>query len=239
MFGHEMVRDHLIECTSNERNSVLFYKQNKERENLQMSLSEKEVLEIFQKTGALLEGHFLLTSGRHSNVYFQCAKVLQYPEYTEKICSVIAEHFRDFNIDTVISPAIGGIIVGQEVARQLNKRSIFAEREGKALTLRRGFSLREGERVLVCEDVVTTGGSVFEVIDIVKESKAEVAGVGFIVDRSNGKVIFNSSRQDGVLTDHPQFSVIKINAVSFLPEDCSFCKQGLELIKPGSRKIKI
>jgi orotate phosphoribosyltransferase len=204
-----------------------------------MILNEKEVLEIFQKTGALLEGHFLLTSGRHSNVYFQCAKVLQYPEYTVKICSAIAEHFKDFNIDAVISPAIGGIIVGQEVARQLNKRSIFAEREGQALTLRRGFSLRRGERVLVCEDVVTTGGSVFEVIDIVKQNGAEVAGVGFIVDRSNGKVNFNSSRQDGVLTDYPQFSVIKIDAVSFLPEDCNLCRQGIELIKPGSRKIKI
>ena len=208
-----------------------------------MSLGEKEVLEIFQKTEALLEGHFLLTSGRHSNVYFQCAKVLQYPEYTEKICSSIAEHFRDFNIDTVMSPAIGGIIVGQEVARQLNKRSIFAEREGQSakdgLSLRRGFSLRKGERVLVCEDVVTTGGSVFEVIDIVKENGAEVAGVGFIVDRSNGKVKFNSSRQDGALTDYPQFSVIKIDAVSFVPEECNLCKQGIQLIKPGSRKIKI
>ena len=194
-----------------------------------MILSEKVVLEIFQKTGALLEGHFLLTSGRHSNVYFQCAKVLQYPEYTEEICSAIAGHFKDFNIDTVISPAIGGIIVGQEVARQLNKRSIFAEREGKTLSLRRGFSLQEGEKVLVCEDVVTTGGSVFEVLDIVKESGAEVAGVGFIVDRSNGKVNFN----------HPQFSVIKLNAVSFPPDECDLCKQGIELVKPGSRKIKI
>jgi orotate phosphoribosyltransferase len=203
-----------------------------------MLLDEKEVLDIFQKTGALLEGHFLLTSGRHSNVYFQCAKVLQYPEFTEKICSAITEHFKDFNIDTVVSPAIGGIIVGQEVARQLNKRSIFAEREGQSLSLRRGFSLKKGERVLVCEDVVTTGGSVFEVIDIVKDNGAEVVGVGFIVDRSNGKVKFNSSRQDGVVADYHQFSVIKINAVSFPPEECNLCKQGIELIKPGSRKIK-
>ena len=193
-----------------------------------MSLTETEVLEIFKKTGALLEGHFLLTSGRHSNVYFQCAKVLQYPAYMEKICSNIAEYFRNYEIDTVISPAIGGIIVGQEVARQLGKRSIFAEREDKALTLRRGFSLEPGEKVLVCEDVVTTGGSVFEVIDIVKNSGAVVVGVGVIVDRSNGKVDFG----------FPQKSAVMMNAVSFPADDCELCKKGLPVIKPGSRKIK-
>ena len=193
-----------------------------------MSLTETEVLEIFKKTGALLEGHFLLTSGRHSNVYFQCAKVLQYPAYMEKICSNIAEYFKNYEIDTVISPAIGGIIVGQEVARQLGKRSIFAEREDKALTLRRGFSLEPGEKVLVCEDVVTTGGSVFEVIDIVKNSGAVVVGVGVIVDRSKGKVDFG----------YPQKSAVMMNAVSFPADDCELCKKGLPVIKPGSRKIK-
>ncbi|MCL5028404.1 MAG: orotate phosphoribosyltransferase, partial [Bacteroidetes bacterium] len=172
-------------------------------------MSENEILEIFKNTGALLEGHFLLTSGRHSNVYFQCAKVLQYPEYTEKICGNIVDHFKNFKIDTVISPAIGGIIVGQEVARQLNKKSIFAEREDKTLTLRRGFSLEKGEKVLVCEDVITTGGSVFEVIEIVKNFDAEVVGVGSIVDRSNGKVKFG----------YPQISAIKMDVVSFLNED--------------------
>jgi orotate phosphoribosyltransferase len=193
-----------------------------------MSLGEKEILEIFEKSGALLKGHFLLTSGRHSNVYFQCAKVLQYPEYSEKICGMIAEHFKSENIDTVIAPAIGGIVVGQEVARQLNKRSIFAEREDKSLTLRRGFTIEKGEKVLVCEDVVTTGGSVFEVIDIVKNFGGEVVGIGFIVDRSNGKVNFN----------HQQFSTIMLDVKSFLPEECPLCKEGIELVKPGSRKIK-
>ncbi len=194
-----------------------------------MSLNQEEILDIFKKTGALLNGHFLLTSGRHSNVYFQCAKVLQHPEYTEKICSLIAEHFKTSEIDTVISPAIGGIIVGQEVARQLNKKSIFAEREDKTLTLRRGFSLGKNEKVLVCEDVVTTGGSVFEVIDIVKNAGAEVVGVGFIVDRSNGKVNFG----------FPQYSTVKLDVVSYPPENCDLCKQGLELVKPGSRKVKV
>ena len=193
-----------------------------------MSLSENEILDIFKSSGALLQGHFLLTSGRHSNVYFQCAKVLQYPKYTEQICSNIADHFGTFDIDTVIAPAIGGIIVGQEVARQLNKRSVFAEREDKALTLRRGFSLEKGEKVLVCEDVVTTGGSVFEVIDIVKNAGAIVAGVGFIVDRSNGKVNFGFS----------QYSTMKMEAVSFPPDQCDLCKQGIQVVKPGSKKIK-
>ncbi len=124
---------------------------------------------------------------------------------------------------------MGGIIVGYEVARQLNKKFIFAEREDKTLTLRRGFELKEGEKVLVCEDVVTTGGSVFETIDIVKKHKAEVVGVGFIVDRSNGKVQFG----------YPQISTIKMDAVSFSAEECELCKQGKPVVKPGSRKILV
>lgn len=191
-----------------------------------MSLAEQELLNIFRKTEALLDGHFRLTSGRHSNQYFQCAKVLQYTNYNTQICEMIVKHFKDTEIDTVIAPALGGIIVGQEVARQLNKKFIFAEREQSALTLRRGFSLSENEKVLVCEDVVTTGGSVFEVIDIVKSNNARVVGVGFIVDRSNGKVKF----------DYPQYSTLTVNAVSFTPEECELCKKGIPVIKPGSRK---
>lgn len=186
------------------------------------------ILDIFEQTGAMLKGHFLLTSGRHSNIYFQCAKVLQFPEHTEFLCKKIVDNFKDLEIDVVLAPAIGGIVVAQEIGRQLNKRTIFAERENGKLILRRGFSLSKGERVLVCEDVVTTGGSVFEVIDIVKEAKAEVAGVGFIVDRSNGVIDFK----------FPQFSVVKVEAVSSIPEDCSLCKEGiLPAVKPGSRNI--
>lgn len=192
-----------------------------------MALIEQETLQIFLKTGALLEGHFLLTSGRHSNQYFQCAKVLQYMNYTELICSKIADYFNKYEIDTVIAPAIGGIVVGQEVARLLGKRSIFAEREDKALTLRRGFSLSPNEKVLVCEDVVTTGGSVFEVMDIVRNAGAEVVGVGMVVDRSNGKVSF------GV----PQVSALKLDVISYTPEECPLCAQGIPAVKPGSRKI--
>lgn len=192
-----------------------------------MISNENNILEIFKKTGALLQGHFLLTSGRHSNMYFQCAKVLQYPEYTEQVCSIIADYFKNYEIDTVISPAMGGIIVGQEVARQLNKRSIFAEREDKKLTLRRGFTISKGEKILVCEDVVTTGGSVFEVIEIVKEQGGEVVGIGFIVDRSNGKVDFG----------YPQKSTMKMEVVSYSPDECPLCKENIPVVKPGSRKV--
>jgi orotate phosphoribosyltransferase len=141
---------------------------------------------------------------------------------------MIADNFRNTEIDTVIAPAIGGLVVGQEVARQLNKRFIFAEREDKKLNLRRGFTLEENEKVLVCEDVVTTGGSVFEVIEIVKNSNANVVGVGFIVDRSNGKVNFGFS----------QFSTLKMEVISYQPDECPLCREDIELVKPGSRKVK-
>jgi orotate phosphoribosyltransferase len=191
-------------------------------------MSDKEVLEIFLKTDALLNGHFLLTSGRHSNQYFQCAKILQYPEYTSQVCSILSEFFKSYEIDTVIAPAMGGIIVGYEVARQLGKKSIFTERENNIMTLRRGFSISEKEKVLVCEDVVTTGGSVFEVIEIVKKSGGEVVGVASIVDRSNGKVDFG----------YPFKSSLKLDVVSFTPEECTLCKENkLPLVKPGSRKV--
>jgi orotate phosphoribosyltransferase len=189
-------------------------------------MSNSELLNIFQKTDALLNGHFLLTSGRHSNQYFQCAKVLQYPEHTSRVCKIIADYFKEYKIDTVISPAIGGIVVGQEIARQLNTKFIFVERENKNLTLRRGFEISEGENILVCEDVVTTGGSVFEVLDIVKSKNANVVGVGMIVDRSNGKVDFSV----------PQVSTLQMEVVSYLSEDCPLCKEGTPAIKPGSRK---
>lgn len=192
-----------------------------------MKNDENKLLDIFLETGALLTGHFLLTSGRHSDKYFQCAKVLQYPHHNDYICSILANHFKSFEIDTVIAPAIGGIVVGQEVARQLNKRCIFAEREDKTLKLRRGFTIEPGEKFLVCEDVVTTGGSVFEVIDIVKQNGGIVSGVGYIVDRSNGKVDFG----------FPQKSTMSLEVVSYLPDECPLCKEKIPVYKPGSRKV--
>lgn len=187
---------------------------------------QNKFLKIFEDTGALLNGHFILTSGRHSDKYFQCAKVLQYPQHTETICKEIAEYFKDFEFDTVIAPAMGGIIVGQEVARQMGKRSIFAERKTEALEFRRGFSLEKGEKVLVCEDVVTTGGSVFELINLIKNTGAEIVGVGFIVDRSNGKIDFN----------YPQKSVFQMEVTSYPPNDVPEWLQKTPVIKPGSRK---
>jgi orotate phosphoribosyltransferase len=192
-------------------------------------MEHSQILEIFKKTNALLEGHFLLTSGKHSNQYFQCAKVLQYPEHLQAICKIIADHFKDENIDTVISPAIGGIVVGQEVARQLNKRFIFAERQDGKMSLRRGFTISPNENILVCEDVVTTGGSVFEVIDLVKENNSNLVGVGMIVDRSNGKVNFGVN----------QISTLALEVITYEKDNCPLCNEGkIELVKPGSRNFK-
>ena len=196
--------------------------------NEEDGLEKSEVLKIFEETGALLRGHFLLTSGLHSDTYFQCAKVLQFPGHSERLAREISAHFAQTGIDTVIAPAVGGIVVGQEVARQLGKRSIFAERENGRMSLRRGFSLESGERVLICEDVVTTGGSVFEVIELVKAQGAVPVGVGFIVDRSNGTVQF--------ATD--QLSVLQLPVTTYEPGDCPMCRQGSSPVKPGSRNLK-
>jgi orotate phosphoribosyltransferase len=194
-----------------------------------MSPQETKILEMFTDSGALLKGHFLLTSGNHSDQYFQCAKVLQYPAYAEGLCRIIADRFRERTIDVVISPAVGGIVVGQEVARQLGVRSIFAERKDGIMQIRRGFEIKGEERVLVCEDVVTTGGSVFEVIDIVRRNGGILSGVGFIVDRSGGDVKFPVSSPDD------QVACYTTRAVMFPPDDCPLCKAGSEPVKPGSR----
>jgi orotate phosphoribosyltransferase len=190
-------------------------------------MNQEEVLSVFKQTGALLEGHFQLTSGLHSPQYFQCAKVLQYPQHTETLCGEIASHFKKSKIDVVIAPALGGIVVGQEVGRQLGARTMFTERRENVMQLRRGFEIKQGERVLVCEDVVTTGGSVFEVINIVKDLGGEIIGVGYIVDRSGGKVKFD--------IDAAQVAALYMNVVAYQPEECPLCKAGSQPTKPGSR----
>ena len=163
-------------------------------------MENKEYLDIFRKTGALMEGHFVLTSGRHSSSYFQCAKVLQYPKYLNLFSKTISDHFKTLNINTVISPAVGGIVIGTRVGGDLDKKTIFAEREDGNMILRRGFSITPGEKILVVEDVITTGGSVKEVMQAVEELGGEVVGVGIIVDRSNGNVILHEN----------QFSIVKL-----------------------------
>ena len=191
-------------------------------------MEEQKVLALFKETGALLEGHFQLTSGLHSGQYFQCAKVLQYPRYAEVLCAEIAHAFRGNRIDAVIAPALGGIVVGQEVGRQLGVRTMFTERKDGTMQLRRGFGIKPGERVLVCEDVVTTGGSVAEAIRIARDSGGAIAGVGYIVDRSNGKVRFDTDGEQ-------QFAVLHMDVRAYAPAECLLCKQGLAVIKPGSR----
>ena len=187
-----------------------------------------QLIEIFQKTGALLEGHFILTSGRHSPTYFQCAKVLQYPEYLQKFSNEIVNHFQDIDIDIVITPAVGGIVLGTEIGRQLNKQTIFAEREQGAMTLRRGFEITPESNVLVIEDVITTGGSVTEVIELVIDSGAKVVGVGVLVDRSGGKVKLHEK----------QFCVTELEAVSYGDDEIPDDLANIPVLKPGSMSLK-
>lgn len=190
-------------------------------------LTKRMVNGLLEKTGVLQTGHFLLTSGRHSNKYMQCAKIFQHPDISAEISKDLAEKYDGYDIDIVIGPAIGGIILAYEVARQLEVMALFAERENGVMTLRRGFEIKPGSRVLVVEDVITTGGSVKEVIDVVRSSGGEVVGVACVVDRSGGKAIF----------DVPFKSAIKIEIETFKPEDCPMCKSGSEAVKPGSRNI--
>jgi len=193
-----------------------------------MALSKDDILNIFKESGALLEGHFILTSGMHSAKYFQCAKVFQYPWYAESLCKETAHHFRNEKIDVVVSPAVGGIVFGQEVARLLQVRSIFAERVDGKMTLRRGFEIASGERVLLAEDVTTTGGSVKEVMETLTSQDAEVVAVTAVVDRSAGKARF------GV----PYFSLFQMEVQNYDPSDCPMCQSGSQAVKPGSRGLK-
>lgn len=189
-------------------------------------MEKEKILELFRTTEALQQGHFRLTSGLHSLEYFQCARVLQFPQYNELLCGDIARFFHDWRVDIVVAPAIGGIMVGQEVARQMRVRGIFAERENDRMVLRRGFEVKQGERVLVCEDVVTTGGSVIEVMDYVKYFGATVVGVAAVVDRSMKPINFGA-----------QFvALLKMAVPTYKPEICPLCEDKVPLVKPGSRK---
>jgi orotate phosphoribosyltransferase len=187
---------------------------------------DERVLQLLRHTGALLEGHFLLTSGLHSGSYVQCAKVLQYPQHAEALGRWIADTFRHTTVDAVISPAVGGIVIGQEVARALGARAIFGERQQGVMTLRRGFSISPQEQVLVVEDVTTTGGSVREIISLVHEHQGTVVGVGTILDRSGGRIDFATS----------QHALATLHIINYPPEACPFCQQGSQPEKPGSRQ---
>lgn len=195
-------------------------------------MTQREVLEIFQKSGALLSGHFRLSSGLHSAKYLQCALVLQYPDLAEKLCGQLACEFKlpGSKINAVVSPAVGGVIVGHEVAKVLGCRALFCEREQGKMKLRRGFEIRKGETIVITEDVITTGGSVKEIVEIVKGMGGEVEGIGAIVDRSK------SSFSDELASlNLPLNSLLKIDIETYSPEECPICKKGIPLEKPGSR----
>jgi len=186
-------------------------------------MNEQEVLEILRETGAYLKGHFLLTSGLHSDAYIEKFRVLQHPNYAEMLCREIARRFEDERISVVIGPTTGGIIISYEVAKALGARAIFAEREDGRRTLRRGFRIEPGERTLVVEDVVTTGSSVRQVLQVVEESKGCIVGVGLLVDRTGGKIDF------GVRTE----SLLRLPLEAYPPDECPLCKAGVPLARLG------
>lgn len=183
------------------------------------------VKDLLIEADGLLHGHFCLTSGLHSDTYFQCAKLYQYPDLVEKIGQALAEKLSGLEFDTIIAPAIGAVIFGYEVAKQAKKRNLFVERKDGEMQLRRGYSLKKGERVVIIEDVITTARTIFETIDAIKEFEPEIVGVGCIVDRTQGKL-------DDKITIN---SLLKIDPVVFEPSNCPLCKENIPVVKPGSR----
>lgn len=191
---------------------------------LKSPVKKEEIEKVFKDCDVLKEGHFLLSSGNHSDMYLQCALALQYPDAALTLARALCGKIED-EPDVVMGPALGGITLAYEVARQFNVRGIFAEREEGKMTLRRGFQIKPLERVLICEDVLTTGGSVKEVMELVWKSEGDVMGVAAIVDRSGGKLNL------GV----PLYSLVTLNVKKWEPEKCPLCKKGIPFIKPGSK----
>jgi orotate phosphoribosyltransferase len=199
-------------------------------------MANNDLIRIFSDCGGLLKGHFGLTSGRHSSVYLQCALVLQYPQIARQLGSQLAQLARETfsgvgsdGIDIVISPAVGGIVIGQEVAASLGVRAIFSERVDGKMQLRRGFAIQEGERILAVEDVVTTGGSIREAVELASEQGGVVAGTASIVHRYTKEPVDP--------THLPHISLLPVHAPAYDPSDCPMCKDGKPLEKPGSRHL--
>lgn len=191
------------------------------------SMSAEEVRQVLEETGAIRSGHFQLTSGRHSDTYVQCARVLEHPSVTARLARATVTNIPDdVKVDLVVSPAVGGIVIGFAVALALDVRFIFAERQEGAMTLRRAFEINPGESVLVVEDVVTTGGSVKEVIDVVREAGGEVVGVVSLIDRGGDRKF-----------SEPYWPLLPMSVASWDPEDCGLCAEGVELYSPGSRRL--
>ena len=191
-------------------------------------MTETEILKIFREHSALLEGHFILSSGLHSDRYIQCALVLQHPRVAEQLCSQLAAKLRDLHPAVVAAPALGGVIVSHEVARALGVRALFTERQDGVMTLRRGFSLVPGEPTLVVEDVITTGGSTRETMTAVEQAGGRVVGVGALIDRSGGKADLGL----------PKAALVTLEVRNYDPADCPLCKSGIPAVKPGSRAKK-
>ncbi|HED23663.1 MAG TPA: orotate phosphoribosyltransferase [Firmicutes bacterium] len=185
-------------------------------------MNKMELLDLLKSSGVIMEGHFLLTSGRHSGRFLQCSKLLQYPERAAAVCKMMVRPFIDKGIETVIGPAMGGVILSYETARALGARAVFAEKEGERMVLRRGFSLETGEKVLVVEDAVSTGGSVQKVIDLLKVVNADIVGVALIVDRTAGRF------DPGV----PVNALLEMDVESYAPAECPLCRTGIPLQKP-------
>lgn len=189
-------------------------------------LSEKEVLKVFEDCGALLTGHFLLTSGKHSPQFMQAALVLQHPGEASRLAAALAKHFGSERLDLVVGPAVGGIILAHEVARALGVRACYSEKEGDGMVLRRGFTVPSGTRVLVVEDVVTTGGSVRKTAAHLRERGAEVVGIGAMIDRSGGKAAF----------DVPFRALAMLDIETYAPADCPLCASKTPLVEPDTRR---
>lgn len=188
-------------------------------------MEKEKVLEVFKETEGILKGHFQLASGRHSDTYMQCAKLFMYPDKSRMLCAELAKLVKGVKVDCVVSPAIGGIIMGYEMAYQLKVPDIFYERLNNVMTLRRGFSIEKGKSYLVVEDVVTTGGSVKEVIAEVEKAGGIVTAVASVVDRSDGKVTF----------DKPYFALLSMEVLSYEKDECPLCKQNVPVTKPGTK----
>lgn len=198
-------------------------------------MTRDELLDLFRKSGALLDGHFLLSSGLHSSGYLQCALVLQHPQTAEALGRAIADRTRDLRPTVVLSPALGGVVIGHEVGRALGVRAIFAERQDSDLVLRRGFILSESDRVLVIEDVLTTGTSTRETMQVARAAGAQVVGAAAIVDRSAGPSTGSGQGSHGF--DVPFAALLEIALPIHEPDKCPLCAQGLPVVKPGSRPV--
>ncbi|UCD64627.1 MAG: orotate phosphoribosyltransferase [Candidatus Zixiibacteriota bacterium] len=191
-------------------------------------MNQEDVLQLFKQSNALLSGHFKLSSGRHSDIYYEKFTLLKQPSLCTRICEEMARRFSGSGAVTVVGPTTGGIIIAYDVARYMGIEAIYAEPGDQGRVFKRGFSLDRGQKIVIVDDVLTTGRSVFEVIDLVKRYQANIVGIGLMLDRSNGTVVF----------EYPYFALAKVSAESWAPDECPLCAQGIEITQRGSRKFR-